>query len=74
MPKAKPAPTKHPRWTQLSSTRAPDPRVSPDSPEYGKRLVLVTTLIDDRGRLWERVGRDEPVLLGTPPMVNEKTG
>lgn len=67
-------PKKKPRWTQLSSTRAPDPRVSEKSKDYGKRLVLVTTLIDDQGRLWERVARDPPVLLGHPPEEGNADG
>lgn len=34
--------------------------------EFG-RQVVVSMLIDDRGRLWERVAGDAPVLLGPPP-------
>jgi len=58
--------TKQLRWKALSTSLAPDPKISEDSAEYGKRFVLVTVLIDELGRLWERTGRDAPVMLGTP--------
>lgn len=67
-------PKKKPRWTALSSSLMPDPKISEKSAQYGKTFVLVTTLLDDQGRLWERVGKDPPVMLGTPPAVNDKAG
>jgi hypothetical protein len=72
MSKAKPK-QKPLRWKAISSSLAPDPRVSEESPEYGKRFVLVTVLIDELGRLWERTGKDAPVMLGTVPSGNDKS-
>lgn len=59
--------TKAPRWTALASTTVRD-----DRPGGGGREVVVTQLLDDRGRHWERWGTDDPVMVGTPPKVNEE--
>jgi len=58
------------RWVYASSALAPSRRVAENSPEYGKRMELVTMLIDDKGQLWELVGRSKPVMLGTPILWN----
>lgn len=54
-------------WTQVSSTRAPDPRVPENSAKYGKRLVLITVAIDTRRQMWERIGRDPWIPIDGPP-------
>lgn len=57
-----------PRWVAVATTSTPDPR-----PRV-KRHVIVSQLIDDRGRHWEKYGDDEPVMLGTPPRANGERG
>lgn len=63
--------TKHkPRWVAVATGLAPNPRISP---AYNAPSVLVTLLIDDQGRLWQRVGSDAPELLGGPPSDSDAT-
>lgn len=59
-----------PRWVAIAASRAPDPRVSHHSSEYGKRQVSLTLLIDSDGQLWEMLGRDNPTPVGGPPLVD----
>lgn len=61
-----------PRWVAVATTSMPDPR--PARKGVRRPHVVVSQLIDDQGRHWERYGDDEPVMLGTPPRANANGG
>ena len=65
MSKPRSTPKRRPRWKEVSSTSAPDPRVSDHSAV--QRQVLVTLAVDEDGIMWERVGRGPWTSLGRPP-------
>lgn len=61
------------RWTAVAMGEEPDPRIPYQSPDFGKRKVAVTLLVDSDGVLWEMVGRDEPTRIGRPPVPANTT-
>lgn len=61
-----PRPRKPRVWKQIATTSVPDPR-DPNLPH-----VVVTQLLDNDGRHWEKWGDEKPVLLGGVPDITAK--
>lgn len=59
--------TKPRRWVHATLGDAPDPRVNPDNPEYGKRRVDRLVAIDSEGDAWDFVGDRPARRLPRPP-------
>jgi len=58
------------RWVAIATTSIPDPSVRHPKNGNGRRHVrhvVVSQLIDDRGRHWEKYGNAPPEMLGAPP-------
>lgn len=55
------------RWIAAATGDAPDPRVNPSDPEYGRRRVARLVLIDDAGRAFESLAGGEFAKLPPPP-------
>lgn len=55
-----------PQWHSFTSSLAPDPRQS-DKSRDPQRFVHALILKDDRGRLWEKLGKQPPALIEDPP-------
>lgn len=55
-----------PQWVGFDASLAPDPRQSDKSRER-QRFVHALILKDDRGRLFEKLGRNPPSRIDDPP-------
>jgi hypothetical protein len=63
-----------PVWQSVAAASAPDDRVNVANAEYGKRIMLLTLGVDSDGVLWRDIHTDSPVMIGTPPTVNDDEG
>ena len=63
---SKPRPRKKAHWVKIESAIAPSER-TPETSMAGQRFVHVRTMIDSRGRMFEKVGRSVPEQLEDPP-------
>jgi hypothetical protein len=65
---------KLPGWRSIRPANLPDPRISEESSEFGKRFVPGFIGVDEDGQLWELDWRYNATLIGRPPKRDPDQG